>query len=53
MRDMDEKKSKIFVDDKESPNYIREPLVDGAHYRAVFFTKGYDSGKDQDFSPPK
>ena len=53
MRDMDEKKSKIFVDEKESPNYIREPLVDGAHYRAVFFTKGYDSGKDQDFSPPK
>jgi len=53
MRDMDQATSKIYVDGKESANYIREPLVDGAHYKAVFFTKGYEHSSDQDFEPPK
>ena len=53
MRDMDEKKSKVFVDGKETPNFIREPLVDRSHYRAEFYTKGYDKASEQDFAPPK
>ncbi len=53
MRDMDEKKSKVFVDGKETPNYIREPLVDRSHYRAEFYTKGYDKANEQDFAPPE
>jgi hypothetical protein len=53
MRDMDEKRSKIYVDGKESPEYIRTPLVDGSHYRAEFFTKSYESYKEHDFAPPE
>lgn len=53
MRDMDETRSKIYIDGKVSPNYIREPLVDGAHYRAEFFTKNYEESSEHDFLPPK
>jgi hypothetical protein len=53
MRDMDEKKSKIFMDGKESDAGIHTPLVDGAHYRAEFITKTYDSSTEKDFLPPK
>ena len=42
IRDMQESKSKIFVDGKESPDYTRTPLIDGAHYRAEFISKAYD-----------
>lgn len=53
MRDMDESKSKIFVNGVESKAYVRAPLIDGAHYRAEFITKGYDSYQDKDFAPPQ
>jgi hypothetical protein len=53
MRDMDEAKSKIYIDGKESGLYIREPLVNGVHYKAEFFTKGYDVASEYDFAPPK
>ncbi|MGQ0605757.1 MAG: hypothetical protein ACT4OD_02220 [Candidatus Nitrosotenuis sp.] len=53
MRDMNEKESKIYIDGKESSNFIREPLVNGAHYRAEFFTKNYDKASENDFLPPK
>lgn len=52
-RDMDDSKSKIFVNGKESEHYTRAPLIDGAHYRAEFFTKAYDQNQDRDFAPPK
>jgi hypothetical protein len=53
MRDMDDGKSKIFVNDKESPDFIHAPLVDGYHYRAEFISKAYDSSKEKDFAPPQ
>ena len=53
MRDMDETRTKIFVDGKESSDYIRTPLVDGAHYRAEFVTKTFDQASEHDFAPPK
>ncbi len=53
MRDMDETRSKVYVDGKESSNLIREPLVSGAHYRAEFFTKNYDESSEHDFLPPQ
>ncbi|AJZ76356.1 hypothetical protein [Candidatus Nitrosotenuis cloacae] len=53
MRDMDESRSKVFVDGKETGSLIREPLVDGAHYRAEFFTKNYDEASEHDFLPPQ
>lgn len=53
MRDMDEKNSRIFIDGKESSKFLAEPLVNGAHYRAEFFTKEYDESKGKDFQPPE
>jgi hypothetical protein len=53
LRDMQEAKSKIFVDGKESPDFIRTPLVEGSHYRAEFTSKAYEDYKDKDFAPPE
>lgn len=51
-RDMNEKKSQIFVNDVLSEQYIHAPLQDGFHYRAEFTSKDYDESKDKDFLPP-
>ena len=53
LRDMDQNKSTIYVNDKESPHFINHPLQDGHHYKAVFTTKAYDESKDSDFLPPE
>ena len=52
MRDMEQSKSKIIVNGKESPHFINELLVDGNTYRAEFTSKDYDTSKDADFMPP-
>jgi len=52
MRDMEQSKSKIIVNGKESPHFINELLVDGYEYRAEFTSKDYDTSKDADFMPP-
>jgi hypothetical protein len=52
LRDMDQTKSKIFVNDVESKDFINSPLIQGYHYRAEFTSKAYDSSKDTDFMPP-
>jgi len=52
MRDMEQSKSKIIVNGKESPHFINEVLVDGYTYRAEFTSKDYDTSKDADFMPP-
>ena len=53
LRDMEQSKSVIYVNDRESPHFINHPLQDGNHYKAVFITKNYDSSEDQDFLPPE
>ncbi|MFN3654137.1 MAG: hypothetical protein ACK4TO_02285, partial [Candidatus Nitrosotenuis sp.] len=53
LRDMQEDKSTIYVDGKESAEFIRTPLINGAHYRAEFTSKAYDESKDKDFLPPQ
>jgi hypothetical protein len=53
LRDMDQSKSTIFVNDKESEHFIRHPLQDGYHYKAEFTSKAYDESKDSDFLPEK
>jgi hypothetical protein len=53
IRDMDQAKSKIYVNGKEFKDYIRAPLTDGYHYRAEFITKTYDKTAEHDFAPPK
>lgn len=51
LRDMDEAKSKIYVNGRESDNFIKTPLQNGYHYKAVFTSKEYDESKDKDFLP--
>lgn len=53
LRDMQESKSRIFVNGIESPDFIRTPLMDGNHYRIEFTSKSFDETKDKDFLPPE
>lgn len=53
LRDMDESKSKIFVNGIESENFISTPLQDGYHYKGMFTSKAYDEAKDKDYLPPQ
>jgi len=53
LRDMEQSKSKIYVNDRESSQFINTPLQDGYHYRAEFTSKAYDESKDKDFLPEK
>lgn len=49
IRDMDEKKSKIYVNGVESPDFIHTVIQDGAHYRADFVSKSTGAPS---FTPP-
>lgn len=53
LRDMDQSKSTMYVNDRESEHFINHPLQDGYHYKAVFTSKAYDTSKDADFLPPE
>jgi len=52
MKDMDESKSRILVDGKESDNFIHALLKDGSVYRAEFYSEGFDQSEESDFLPP-
>ncbi len=51
LREMDQSKSTVYVNDRESQSFINHQLQDGYHYEGVFTTKDYDSSKDTDFLP--
>ena len=53
LRDMDQSKSTIYVNGKESPHFINHPLQEGYQYKGVFTSKAYDESKDRDFLPPE
>ncbi len=53
LKDMEQSKSAIYVNGKESPHFINHPLQDGHHYKAEFTSKEYDESKDSDFLPPE
>ena len=53
LRDMVQDKSGIFVDGQPSQHFTNHPFIDGAHYKAVFTSKDYDTSKDSDFLPPE
>ena len=50
LRDMDETKSKIYVNDVESSSFIHTIVQDGSHYKAEFVTKNAGAPT---FTPPK
>ena len=52
MKDMDESKSRILIDGKESDSFIHALLKDGSVYRAEFYSEGVDESKESDFLPP-
>ena len=51
IRDMEESKTEIYVNDRLSDMGLKTPIQEGHHYKAVFTTKDYDSSKDKDFLP--
>jgi len=53
LRDMDQTKSVVYVNDRLSEKFINTPLQNGYHYKAVFTSKAYDESKDTDFLPPE
>lgn len=53
LKDMDESKSVIYVNDKVSDDFIHAPLKDGYHYKAVFISKEYEESESRDFLPPQ
>ena len=52
MKDMDESKSRMVVDGKESARFIHALLKDGSVYRAEFYSEGFDESQESDFLPP-
>ena len=52
IRDMEESKTEIYVNDRLAENGLKTPLQDTYHYKAVFTSKNYDTSKDKDFLPP-
>ena len=52
LKDMDESKSRILIDGKESDSFIHTLLKDGSVYRAEFYSEGVDESKESDFLPP-
>ncbi|PJC50834.1 MAG: hypothetical protein CO032_02720 [Nitrosopumilales archaeon CG_4_9_14_0_2_um_filter_34_16] len=51
IRDMEESKTEIYVNDRLSENGLKTPIQDKYHYKAMFTSKDYDSSKDKDFLP--
>ena len=52
MKDMDESKSRIIMDGKESDRFIHTLLKDGSVYRAEFYSEEFDATQEADFLPP-
>ncbi len=52
MKDMDESKSRMVVDGKESDRFIHALLKDGSVYRGEFYSEGFDESQESDFLPP-
>jgi len=52
LKDMDESKSRVVIDGKESERFIHALLKDGSVYRAEFYSEGFDESKESDFLPP-
>jgi hypothetical protein len=52
LKDMDESKSRVVIDGKETERFIHALLKDGSVYRAEFYSKEFDESKEADFLPP-
>ena len=52
IKDMDDSKTRVMIDGKETDEGIRVLLKDGSVYRAEFYSEGFDGSKESDFLPP-
>ena len=52
IKDMDESKTRVMIDGKETDEGIHVLLKDGSVYRAEFYSEGLDKSKESDFLPP-
>jgi len=52
IKDMDDSKTRVMIDGKETDEGIRVLLKDGSVYRAEFYSEGFDESKESDFLPP-
>ena len=52
MKDMDESKSRMIVDGKETDEGIHVLLKHGSVYRAEFYSEGFDESQESDILPP-
>jgi hypothetical protein len=52
IKDMDESKTRVMINGKESNEGIHVLLKDGSVYRAEFYSEGLDESKESDFLPP-
>ena len=52
IKDMDDSKTRVMIDGKETDEGIHVHLKDGSVYRAEFYSKEFDESKESDFLPP-
>ena len=52
IKDMDDSKTRVMIDGKETDEGIHVLLKDGSVYRAEFYSKEFDESKEADFLPP-
>jgi len=52
IKDMDDSKTRVMVDGKETDVGIHALLKHGSVYRAEFYSEGFDESQESDFLPP-
>ena len=52
IKDMDDSKTRVMIDGKETDEGIHVLLKHGSVYRAEFYSEGFDESKESDFLPP-
>jgi len=52
MKDMDDSKTRVMIDGKETDEGIHVLLKHGSVYRAEFYSEGFDESQESDFLPP-
>ena len=52
IKDMDDSKTRVMIDGKETDEGIHALLKHGSVYRAEFYSTGFDESQESDFLPP-
>ena len=52
IKDMDDSKTRVMIDGKETDEGIHVLLKHGSVYRAEFYSTGFDESQESDFLPP-